>query len=68
MGEEFDLIVITKNYVLAVYGLLSKVKNKTVLLQCWLTYYISFWSVFDSNRKIKFFKADWRNSGKIEDS
>lgn len=42
MGEEFDLIVVTKKYVLAVYGLLSKVKNKTVLLQCWLTYYVSF--------------------------
>ena len=26
--EEVDLIVLTKNYVLGVYGLLSKVKKK----------------------------------------
>lgn len=29
MGEEFDLIVITKNYALAGFRLLSTVKKKT---------------------------------------
>lgn len=36
MGEEFDLIVITKNYALAGFRLLSTVKKKPVLLQFWL--------------------------------
>ena len=68
IGEEADLIVITKNYVLGVYGLLSKMKKNrfaTVsvnILYCFLT---RLWLEQKNN---KCFKVDWRNPGKIEDS
>lgn len=82
MGEEFDLIVITKNYALAGFRLLSTVKKKTRFATVLVNIkreWSSFFSLVNilycflirlwlEQKNNKCFKVDWRSPGKIEDS